>query len=57
MQADPESMPANDETYEFSRTVAHAGVDSGSASEFEPVVIAGSEADSNAPSCRRPPGM
>ena len=30
MEADPESMPANDLTHEFSETVAHAGVDSGS---------------------------
>ena len=44
MQADPESIPENDLTHEFSGTVAHAGVDSGSASEFEPVVISGSEA-------------
>ncbi len=44
MQADPESMPANDVTHEFSGTVAHAGVDSGSASEFEPVVFFESEA-------------
>ena len=44
MQADPESMPANDVTHEFTGTVAHAGVDSGSASEFEPVVFAGAKA-------------
>ena len=57
MQADPESMPANDVTHVFSGKVAQAGVDSGSASEFEPVVFAGSEADSYTPSCWRPPGM
>ena len=57
MQADPESMPENDLAHEFSGSVAHAGVDSGSASEFEPVVFAGSEAGSNAPSRWRPPGM
>ena len=35
IQADPESIPANDVTLEFSETVAHAGVDSGSASDLE----------------------
>ena len=45
IQADPESMPANDVIREFSGTFADSGVDSGSASEFEPVVFARSEAD------------
>ena len=57
MQADPESMPVNDWPQEFSGTVAYAGVDSGSASEFEPMVFSGSEAGSNDPPCWRPPGM
>ena len=47
MQADPESMPVNDLTHEFSETVAHTGVDSGSVSPFEPIVLVGSEAGSN----------
>jgi len=44
MQADPESIPANDLTHELSRMIAHAGMDSGSASELEPTIFAGSEA-------------
>ena len=57
MQADPESMLANDLTHEFSKTYAHAGVDSGSALEFEPMAFVGSEGVSGVPSCWRPPGM
>jgi len=49
IKADPESMPANFWLYEFSGRFDHAGVDSGSASDFEPVVFAGSEAGSDNP--------
>jgi len=57
MQADPESMPANDVTHEFSITYTHAGVDSGSASDIEPKRFAESEDVSNTKACWRPPGM
>ena len=57
IEADPESMIEMERTHEFSGTDAHAGVDSGSASEFEPMVFAEFEDGSNDPPCWRPPGM
>jgi len=57
MKADPESIPANNLTHKFSKSYAHAGVDSGSALELGPKVFAGAEDVSGVPSCWRPPGM
>ena len=57
IEADPESMLEMERTHEYSGTDAHAGVDSGSASEFEHNLFADSEDGSNAPPCWRPPGM